>query len=434
MDRRLFLLASLAGFTDPVSPILSTVAKPQPVTQSGDQGFDAWSQGFLERAVAAGWPEAVVREQMQGLTPDPRVIAADHRQPEFSRPIGDYIKSAVSDHRVAEGQARRAELDDWFGRIRDRFGVEPAILTAIWGVESGYGAAQGDFDVVRSLATLAADGRRRGWAESELMDCLKIISSEDAQRQQLKGSWAGAMGQTQLEPSEYLNRGVDMDGDGKVDIWGSAPDALASSANILQAAGWTPGQGWAREVKLDPGFDYGLAEGPKNLPDWWAAQGALPADGKGWSGTDFDAPCQLLLPAGAWGPAFLALPNHFVIRAYNNSMSYALAVGLIADAVLGAPPLQAAWPQEQPLSIQDRSGAQQALKTLGFYSGDADGLIGPQTRASLRLWQKRKGLPADGHLTVDLSHQLQAEAAGPPSAPKDPMPRTSAVQSPQTAP
>jgi membrane-bound lytic murein transglycosylase B len=412
MDRRLFIMASLAGLSDPVTPILGAVASPPPASQSGDAGFDAWSADFLTRAVAAGWSEALVRAQLQGLTPDQQVLAADHRQPEFSRPIGDYIQAAVSAKRVADGQARKAELEPWLRIIRDRFSVDPAILVAIWGVESSYGAIQGDFDVVRSLATLAADGRRRGWAEGELFDCLKIIQAQAALRQQLRGSWAGAMGQTQIEPSEYLSRGVDIDGDGRVNIWDSAPDALGSTANILNQAGWRPGETWAREVRLGPGFDYSLAEGPKNPPDWWTAQGATPADGKGWAAADSGLPSELLLPAGAAGPAFLALPNHFIIRAYNNSMSYALAVGLIADALSGAPSVQTPWPREAPLSVQDRTGAQTALKTLGFYAGETDGRIGPQTRASLRLWQKQKALPADGHLTVDLSQRLQAEAMG----------------------
>jgi membrane-bound lytic murein transglycosylase B len=414
MDRRLFILAGLAGLTDPVTPIVGAVTAPapDPVSQTGDAGFDAWSADFLARAIAAGWPEALVRAELQGLTPDQQVLANDHRQPEFSRPIGDYIHAAVSEKRVTEGHARKAELEPWLRIIHAKFSVDPAVLVAIWGIESSYGAIQGDFDVVRSLATLAADGRRRGWAEGELFDCLKIIQTHAALRQQLKGSWAGAMGQTQIEPSVFLSHGVDIDGDGRVNIWDSAPDALGSTANILKDAGWTPGQDWAREVRLAPSFDYALAEGPKNPPEWWAAQGATLADGKGWAAADAGAPAQLLLPAGAAGPAFLALPNHFTIRAYNNSMSYALAVGLIADALAGGAPVQASWPQEAPLSVQDRTGAQTALKTLGFYAGEADGRIGPQTRAALRLWQKAKALPADGHLTVDLSRQLQTEAMG----------------------
>ncbi len=220
------------------------------------------------------------------------------------------------------------------------------------------------------------------------------------------------MGQTQLEPGEYLAKGVDIDGDGRVDIWNSAPDALGSSANLLMQAGWKPGQDWAREVRLPPGFDYSLAEGPKQTPDQWAAKGVVRADGKAWPVADIASPCQLLVPAGAYGPAFLAFPNHFVIRSYNNSVSYALSVGLIADGIEGAAPLAAPWPVEAPLSSDDRTGAQAALKALGYDPGAVDGRIGAQTRTALRAWQMKTGLVADGHLTTELAHRLEQQAAG----------------------
>ncbi len=220
------------------------------------------------------------------------------------------------------------------------------------------------------------------------------------------------MGQTQFEPSEYLSKGVDVDGDGRVDIWSSPPDALGSSASLLKLAGWRAGEDWAREVRLPPGFDYSLAEGPKQPPSWWAAKGVRRGDAKPWPAADAASPAQLLVPAGAAGPAFLAFPNHFVIRAYNNSVSYALAVGLIADGVDNASPLVASWPVEAPLSSEDRTGAQASLKALGYDPGSVDGRIGAQTRAALRAWQAKTGLVADGHLTPDLAHRLEATAAG----------------------
>ena len=409
MDRRLFLFTGIAGLSDPAS-LLNTLA-PTPVTRSGDKAFDGWSQDFLGRAIAAGLPEALVREQLKDVVPDPRVVADDHRQPEFTRPVGDYIKSAASPSRIAQGLKHKADQATWLELIRTRFGVDPGVLIGIWGLESGYGLDEGDYDVIRSLATLAADGRRRAWAETELSDALRIIAAGKVGRAQLAGSWAGALGQTQLEPSEYLAKGVDVDGDGRVDIWNSPPDALGSSANILKQAGWRPGEDWAREVKLPPGFDYSLAEGPKQTPDAWAAKGVQRADGKLWPTADQALPCQLLVPAGAFGPAFLALPNHFVIRAYNNSVSYALSVGLIADGVNGASPPIAPWPAEAPLSIDDRTGAQAALKALGYDPGEADGRIGAQTRTALRTWQAKTGLVADGHLTPDLAHRLEQQAA-----------------------
>jgi membrane-bound lytic murein transglycosylase B len=268
-------------------------------------------------------------------------------------------------------------------------------------------------DVVRSLATLAALGRRRPWAEGELMACLKIIAAGDAPRDRLRGSWAGAMGQTQMLPSTYLAYAADGAGDGRRDIWNSAPDALASAANLMSHDGWRRDEGWAREVILPPGFDYGLAEGPTDTPYTWAGRGAARADGLPWSAADAVAPCVLLLPAGAHGPAFLALPNHFVIRKYNNSLAYALAIGLLADAFAGSPRLQTPWPQEATLSLNDRLAAQSALTGLGYNPGAADGVIGVSTRKALRAWQKTQHLPADGYLSPAMVQRLKAAIAAP---------------------
>jgi hypothetical protein len=226
----------------------------------------------------------------------------------------------------------------------------------------------------------------------------------------MKGSWAGAMGQTQMIPEAFLSTAVDGDGDGKRDIWNSAADALASAANLMAHDGWRRGETWAREVTLPAGFDYGLAEGPLNTPGEWAKLGARRADGLPFGERDKDTPCQLILPAGAAGPAFLIFPNHLVIRKYNNSTAYALSVGLLADRISGMGPLAMAWPVEPPLSMDDRAGAQRALLALGYDPGTADGVVGVNTRKALRAWQKAKGLPADGHLTQGLSQQLQAEA------------------------
>jgi lytic murein transglycosylase len=300
------------------------------------------------------------------------------------------------------------------------WGVPAEILVAIWAMETKFGALTGDMDIIRSLATLAALGRRRAFAERELMACFTILGQGDAPRERLRGSWAGAMGQTQMLPSTYLASAVAADGEGRPDIWDSPADALASTAHLLARDGWRRDEGWAREVILPAGFDYGLAEGPAEVPQAWAGRGAMRADGAAWSAADAGAPCVLLLPAGARGPAFLALPNHFVIRRYNNSLGYALAVGLLADGFAGAPPLARPWPPETPLTLDDRLAAQSALASLGYNPGVADGVIGLATRQALRAWQRASGLPADGYLSPDMVQRLRLAArpaaGGPPSA------------------
>jgi lytic murein transglycosylase len=277
-------------------------------------------------------------------------------------------------------------------------------------METGFGSIQGDFDVVRSMATLAAQGRRRDFAEDQLIAALRIIGSGEFDRARLKGSWAGAMGQTQFIPTSFLTTAVDGDGDGKRDIWRSAPDALASAANLLAKGGWTVGQTWAREVTAPPGFDFSLTEGPRQVPAWWAAKGVRRADGVAWPEADAAAPAQLVAPAGASGPLFLVFPNHFAIRKYNNSLAYSLAVGLLADRFAGRPPLVRPWPQETPLSLVDRMTSQRALSALGFDPGPVDGVIGLGARTALRAWQKARGLTADGYLSPDMVRRLKTEA------------------------
>jgi membrane-bound lytic murein transglycosylase B len=417
MDRRSFLVLLTAGCADPSANMLPVAANPVPASGppgSGDAEFDAWAREFRGRAVAAGLPGDLVDREMAGLTPNARVMTLDSAQPEFSKPIGDYIKGTVSDDRILRGQRFRAELPFW-SDIENRYGAPRDILIAIWAMESGFGAIQGDFDIVRSMASLAFHGRRRAWAEGELMAALKIIGSGEASRERLKGSWAGAMGQTQFLPSNFLSTAVDADGDGRRDLWGSRADALASAANLLAKGGWTRGVGWAREVTVPDGFDYSHTEGPREPPAWWANLGVRRADGVAWSAADQAAPAMLVAPAGATGPLFLLLPNHFAIRKYNNSTAYALGIGLLADRFAGGGPLVKPWPVETPLALPDRISAQVALAKLGFSPGEPDGVVGVNTRMALRAWQKSRGIVADGYLSMDMVRRLNVEAAGGPA-------------------
>jgi membrane-bound lytic murein transglycosylase B len=362
--------------------------------------------------VAKGLPEERVRAELAGLSADSHVLTLDHRQPELTRPISSYLASATSAANIAKGQAGLAANQQRLYPVMDQTGVPGEVMVAIWGMESSFGAVQGSDDVLRSLATLAADGRRRAWAEGELIAALRIIVSGEASRAQLKGSWAGAMGQTQFTPSDYLNFAVDGDGDGRRDIWGSPLDALASTANFLaHKAAWRREGAVQVEVIVPQGrgFDYSQIEGPMKSIAEWRSMGITGPAGLPDPGVHGDV-AGLIMPMGWQGPGFLIYPNHFAIRAYNNSVAYALGVGLLAYRIGGGGPLVQAWPNDQPLTLADRMAAQQALTKLGFDNGGMDGVIGAGTRKAARAWQASRALPADGYLSFALIQRLKAEA------------------------
>lgn len=392
----------------PVEPAPATpqpAPAPRPPSASGVDyaSAEAWKQGFLSRH--GGARRALYEQLLAGFTPDPEVVRLDNSQPEFSRPAGAYIANAASAARIAEAR-RRIDAVPW--AVTQRFGVPAEILVAIWGNESSFGQVQGNKDVIRSLATLAYDGRRRDWAEGQLKHALDIVIDGRRDRSGLLGSWAGAMGQTQFMPDNYLRLGVDQDGDGRVDIWGSEADALASAANLLAQGGWKRGQTWGYEIVLPAGFDYALAEADGRPWSYWAQRGVTLARGGAPTSEEAAENGVILLPQGARGPAFLALPNHYVIRRYNNSVSYALAIGLTADGAAGKPGLVATWPNDGPISREQRIGAQTALARAGYDPGGIDGVVGAGTRRALKQWQLANGRIPDGYLTAALADELIA--------------------------
>lgn len=419
MDRRAFLLSSAGAAAAPgvgLSPDSAPPAGALPPATApgyipGDViDFEGWRTGFLDRAVAAGWTREQVRRELDGVTLDPRVVSLDNRQPELSKPVGDYLGATVSATRVQEARVKRQGAAGWLDPVASRSGVPAEILVAVWGIESSFGVVQGDMDVVRCLATLAAEGRRREFAEGQLLAALRIVFTGEATRAQLKGSWAGAMGQTQFTPDDYLRYGVDADGDGRRDIWRSSPDALGSSANFLsKKANWRRAEPWQAEVILPGGFDYGLSEGPLQPLGWWRDKSVQLAPSLHPRYRPTEAlEAGLILPQGWTGPAFLTFANHRGIKAYNNSTSYALAVGLLADRIAGAAPLAKAWPPDRPTTLSDRIAAQATLMRLGYDTGGTDGVIGANTRKATRAWQAARGLPADGYLSYALIQRLKA--------------------------
>jgi len=394
-------------------PPVPASAASQPVEPAPDdaalrQGFARWVADFRASARAAGITEATLRSALDDVQYLPRVIELDRAQPEFTRTVWDYLDSAVSPARVAQGQDKllqwRAETD----AAAARYGVPPSIVVAIWGVESNYGGNHGSIPTIDALATLGFEGRRGDWARGQLLAALKILQNGDIDRAQMIGSWAGAMGQTQFLPSVFLAYAVDADGDGRRDIWGSMADVMASTANFLARSGWQAGQPWGVEVRLPPEFDVGRADPAlRQTTAQWAAEGVRTVDGAPLP--EF-ADGAILLPAGARGPAFLVGPNHRAILRYNNSTSYALAIGLLAQRLADGPGVQAAWPRDlQALTRSQLLALQTALNARGFASGTPDGMMGPATRDGLRRYQRSVGLPADGYPTLDLLQRLQEQ-------------------------
>jgi len=362
---------------------------------------------FRAAASAAGIGEPTLHSALDGVRYLPRVVELDRAQPEFTRAVWDYLDTAVSAQRVARGREKSLEMGSHADAAAARYGVPSGILLAIWGMESNYGTHYGDIPTIDALATLGFDGRREEWARGQLLAALRILQNGDIGRAQMVGSWAGAMGQTQFLPTNFLAYAVDGDGDGRRDLWGSMADVMASTAHFLARSGWQAGQTWGLEVQLPPGFDPARADPAlRQSSAQWEAEGVR-AMGGGALPQLADA--ELLLPAGARGPAFVVGPNFRVILRYNNATNYALGVGLLAQRLTGGPGVLASWPRDlAPLTRSQLQALQAALNQRGFASGRPDGIMGPATRAAIRQYQRSVGAPADGYPTLELLQRLQS--------------------------
>ncbi|HET7313823.1 MAG TPA: lytic murein transglycosylase, partial [Salinisphaera sp.] len=374
-------------------------------------GFARWVAGFVRRAQAQGVSDATLNSAFADVEFLPHVIELDHRQPEFNRAIWDYLDTAVSPTRIVHGRDKLATYRNTANRVAARYGVPGAVIVAIWGIESNYGANFGNYETIDALATLGYDGRRESFAENQLYAALKILAAGDISRSEMRGSWAGAMGNTQFLPTSFLAYAVDADGDGRRDIWGSIPDTMASTANYLAENGWRTGQPWGREAVLPAGFDYAQVGGEtRKSTAAWRAQGVQAIDARGLP--DFDS-AAIIAPAGASGPAFMVGPNFRVILRYNNATSYALAVGLLSDRIVGAPGVRQSWPRaEKSLSRDQVRTLQRDLNILGYGSGAPDGIVGPNTRKAVRAFQGAHGMIADGFPTQSLLHKVRAAVGG----------------------
>lgn len=415
---KLLTIAVLAtGVTLTVGPVTGLLAQTdsaaRPAVAAQETGSDAglqdWLTAFRARALAAGIDGAVFDRAMQTVRYDTEVIRRDRSQSEFTKTIWDYLETATSDLRIANGKKALAEQADALAQIEKRYGVEKEIITAIWGLESAYGTFRGSDPVLTSLATLAYDGRRRAFFEGELLDALRILQAGDTTPSQMKGSWAGAMGHTQFMPSSFQLYAEDFTADGKRDIWGDDPrDALASTAAYLKHFGWVSGQPWGVEVQLPDGFDYLLAgRDILKTAEEWTALGVDPVTGA----LEDHGPASLLLPGGAEGAAFLIYANFAVIERYNSADAYVIGVGHLADRIAGGGPIEASWPvQDRALSYDERIELQTRLTAQGFDTVKIDAKIGPLTISAVRAFQLSQELLPDGYASLRLLEALRSAA------------------------
>lgn len=398
----LLLAAGAAQAEKGLMAEVDSQAAPQPEAGEHHANFEAWLAGFRRYAASQGVSERTLTRALDGVRFRAKVIEHDRYQPEFVRPIWQYLDTAVSSTRVNTGREKLEAHRDTAREMERRYGVPAEVIVAIWGIESNYGSHFGDFSTLDSFATLAFEGRRRDFARDELLAALKIIDAGDISADDMVGSWAGAMGHTQFIPTSFVAYAVDGDDDGRRDIWDSIPDVMASTANYLKRANWQAGQPWGTEVQLPDSFDY--AQTGRLSTAEWRSQDVRAVDG---TLPEFDS-AAVIVPAGAQGPAFLVGPNFRSILRYNNATSYALAVAKLSDAIAGRAGISQSWPREEaPLTRDDVNALQRLLNRAGYDVGGADGIMGPNTRRGLREFQRSQGLTPDGFATQGLLKRLE---------------------------
>ncbi len=378
-----------------------------------DIGFEKWKQSFRQQAITEGVLANVIDQSITNLTLDPEIIKLDSSQPEFTRNIWDYLNNSISNSRLKKGKKLLQEHRLLFDKIENRFGVQREVITAIWAMESDFGRNYGNKNVIRSLATLAyksTSEKRIQFARNELLIALKIIQTKKISSKNLIGSWAGAMGQPQFMPSSYLQYGVDYNRDGSIDLWNTLPDVFASIANFLVESGWRQNETWGEEVRLPKKFDWRLNSSAYQLRyQQWQELNVRKFDGSAFVYPKRQA--NLFLPAGKLGPIFLMTHNFSVIKRYNQSSSYALAVAQLSNLFGLGKKIQGAWPvNDKALSVIQLKEIQSLLNSQGHSVGAVDGKVGSKTREAIRTWQLEKGIAGDGYANLSLLMELRSRS------------------------
>jgi lytic murein transglycosylase len=381
-----------------VVAILAVLAEP---SRGQEQPVSAFLADLWADTQAKGISRATFDTAMKGFVPDQRVISATRRQPEYGKPVGDYVNAIVSKRRIADAQLKGREWAKTFDAVEKKFEVERWVLLALWGMESDFGSEKDRWDVFRSLASLAYVKYRDPYFRYELIVAMRIMQDNRIAREKMVSSWAGAMGQTQFMPSNFVDYAIDFSGDGRADIWGNVPDVLASTANYLRKWKWNPAIPWGFEVLVPDGFDYmrsraSFAE--------WRALGVRRADGKAFPNSGQGI---LFFPSGAGGPGFIVTENFDVLKEYNNSDAYAVAVGHLADRIHGGELIKTPWPKnDRQLSRDARVSLQKKLAALGYKVNEFEGHIDFDLRDNIRAEQKKLGMVPDGNPTPALLEKL----------------------------
>ena len=396
---------------NPAVPVVPTrIFSIPPFESSGHAELDAWRIDFAQRAMEAGRNPMVVYDVLADAKPLEAYLPSNPNegstsiasQAEFAKPVWEYLATAVSASNIDTGATRAAEEAALFSQIEERFGVDGEVVAAIWGMETSFGGYIGNFDGPETLVNMAAEGRRRALAEAELLATMQLIERGLVTREQLIAGWAGAMGQTQFMPSTFLAYGIDFSGGTQPDLWTSRADALGSAANYMSQLGYRHNMPWGVEVDLPEDFDLIYSDGRTLSALQWRSLGVQSQDGTPLGVEDAEQ-ARLWLPSDASGPKYLLFSNFDIFLSYNRSLSYAFAVGLLADGIAGRDGPQTPWPAHlEKVSVGEMTALQTALNALGYEAGAPDGIMGSRTRRALQRFQSETGRVSDGYPTPDL--------------------------------
>jgi lytic murein transglycosylase len=383
----------------------------------GGMSFDRFLADLKQKAVAAGVSQRAISEASPGLVYDQGIVNRDRGQRVFGQVFTEFAGRMAANYRMQQGQEHIRANQAAFARAEKEYGVPPAVIAAFWGLESDFGANMGNLPTLRSLVSLAYDCRRSEMFENETIAALKIIDRGDLSSDEMVGSWAGELGQTQFLPSHYFNYGVDYDGDGRRNLLSSPADVIGSTANyIATGLKWRRGEPWLQEVRVSPNVPWDQADLTIQLPrSKWAAFGVSYPDGKPLPNDDM--PASLLLPMGRNGPAFLAYANFAAYTEWNNSLIYSTTAGYLATRIAGAAPMHRPAAPVAQLPFNELRELQQLLVKAGFNVGKVDGVMGQQSRTAVKAMQIKFGLPADSWPTAELLAKMRGPAAAAPAAP-----------------